>query len=120
MGRLYQSAEPNLLFIAGVILAKLLLPYVGKRKGLLFLAVMGLAVVFTLYPVTGNQINIVTGINKLVFVLLTVLLCAVVFDRRSAVGEICSCCAEVFRRCVLPLVSSAWRIFCVFPKIYFL
>lgn len=66
-------------FIAGVILAKLLLPYVGRRKGLLFVAVMGLALVFTLYPVTGNQINIVTGTNKLVFVLLTVLLCAVFF-----------------------------------------
>ena len=66
-------------FISGVMLAKVLLPYVGRNKTLLLIVAAIIIMAFSIYPVGGNQINIITGWNKLFFVLLITSLCGIFF-----------------------------------------
>lgn len=66
-------------FVFGIVMAKILLPHVGKN-GLLFsvLAIL-LSVAFVYYPAQGNQMNIIVGVNKVFFTVITVLVCAMFF-----------------------------------------
>lgn len=66
-------------FIFGIITAKLLIPYVGTHKRYCVMGVITVIVLFTLMPSEGNQINIVSGYQKIIFTFLVVALCGFVF-----------------------------------------
>ncbi len=66
-------------FSLGVLAAKWLLPIVGeRRKTMLFIALF-LFMVFVCYPASGDQINIITGYEKIVFSILILGLCSAFF-----------------------------------------
>ncbi|HAW2880432.1 TPA: acyltransferase [Escherichia coli] len=66
-------------FIFGVVLAKLLLPHVGKYKLFVIVLTVVLFFAFLLHQASGGLINIVTGWNKIYFTSVIVLLCACFF-----------------------------------------
>lgn len=66
-------------FAFGVVAAKYLLPYVARYKRLYFLGVLASFATFYCFPVYGDQISIVTGINKIIFTTSIFLLCCMFF-----------------------------------------
>lgn len=66
-------------FIFGIVAARLLLPYVGRRKVLCILAIAALAVIFTFNDAGGDLINITTGSEKIYFTSCIVMLCSAFF-----------------------------------------
>ncbi|VAC68459.1 acyltransferase 3 [Enterobacter cloacae] len=66
-------------FIFGIVAAKLLLPFVGKNKALFSCFAIATFIAFCLYPVEGNQIKIITGVNKLFFTVVTIFICSAFF-----------------------------------------
>lgn len=67
-------------FIFGVILSKILLPYVGRAKRVSLLIIFVASLVFCLYPASGDQIHIVTNFEKIVFTLVVIFLSAAFFS----------------------------------------
>ncbi|MDI7660200.1 acyltransferase [Cronobacter universalis] len=66
-------------FSLGVLAAKWLLPVVGKRRNTMVFVALFLFVVFVYYPASGDQINIITGSEKIAFSILTIGLCSAFF-----------------------------------------
>jgi len=66
-------------FMFGIVVAKFLLPQVGRNKVSLSILIALSFVAFILYPVTGNQINIITGVNKVFFTAITLFVCVLFF-----------------------------------------
>jgi exopolysaccharide production protein ExoZ len=62
------------LFTSGMLIGVFFANY--KSKNLVYLLILSLGILlFTLFPAEGNPINIVTGINRLVFTLASILIC---------------------------------------------
>lgn len=66
-------------FTFGIILAKVLLPFVGYLKPFFIMASIVLFSGFVLFPVGGDLINIITGWNKIYFSVLIIMICACFF-----------------------------------------
>lgn len=66
-------------FSLGVLAARWLLPLVGKNRKIMVLTALLLFIAFVCYPANGDQINIITGLTKIVFSLLTLGLCSAFF-----------------------------------------
>ena len=66
-------------FIFGVVAARLLLTNVGGRKKTLSAVIIACFLFMSVYPVSGDQINIVTGMNKIVFTSVIVILSSAFF-----------------------------------------
>ncbi|EHG7581974.1 MULTISPECIES: acyltransferase family protein [Citrobacter] len=66
-------------FVFGIVIAHLLLKYVGRNKFLFSAIAFMFSAVFIFYPAQGNQINIIVGTNKIVFTMITVAVCSMFF-----------------------------------------
>lgn len=66
-------------FVFGLILAKYLQPHAGKWKVFVLLGVALSFCILLIFPVRGNQINIIVGWNKVALSISIVLLCAFFF-----------------------------------------
>jgi len=76
----YINPFTNLIFFSGGMYISTLSDYQGKiNPWILRGAVVSLILVFLFLPLSGNQINFVYGIYRLVFVLISLLICALLF-----------------------------------------
>ncbi|QKJ88008.1 acyltransferase [Paramixta manurensis] len=66
-------------FIFGIISARILLPYVGRRKALCSCFALLLLFLFVARDVGGDLINIITGTEKVFFTTITLMLCSSFF-----------------------------------------
>lgn len=66
-------------FSMGVLAAKWLLPIVGKRRKMMIFFALFLSMAFVYYPTSGDQINIITGPEKIIFSILILGVCSAFF-----------------------------------------
>ncbi|ARD39228.1 acyltransferase [Edwardsiella ictaluri] len=82
-GRYINPINQIYFFIFGVVAARLLLPYVGGCKIILSAAILACFIIMAIYPVYGDQIHIVTGMNKIFFTVIIVILSSAFFLLRD-------------------------------------
>lgn len=66
-------------FTCGIVIAKMFLNHAGKNKEISLLMIVVLTIAFCAYPASGDLINVSTNFNKIVFSLITILVCLFFF-----------------------------------------